>query len=42
MRVLSFIGVGVIELGAQVSDVVVHREAAGALGIVSSEVNSSI
>ena len=40
--VLRFLGVGVIELGAQVFDVVVHREAAGALGIVPSAVNSSL
>ena len=40
--VLRFLGVGVIKLGAQVCDVVVHCEAAGALGIVPSEVNSSI
>ena len=40
--VLRFLGVGVIKLGAHVCDVVVHREAAGALDIVPSEVNSSI
>ena len=40
--VLRLLGVGVTELGAQVCDEVVHREAAGALGIVPSEVNSSI
>ena len=40
--VLRFIGVGVIELGAQVCDEVVHREAAGALDIVPSEANSRI
>ena len=40
--VLRFPGVGVIKLGAQVFDVVVHCEAAGALDIVPSEINSSI
>ena len=40
--VLRFLGVGVIELGAQVCDVVFHCEAAGALDVVPSEVNSSI
>ena len=40
--VLMFIGVGLIELGAQFFDEVVHREAAGAFYIVPSEVNSSI
>ena len=40
--VLRFLGVGVIELGAQVCDIVVYREAAGALDIVPSEFNSSI
>ena len=40
--VLRFLGVGVIELGSQVCDLVVHREAAGALEIVPSEVNYSI
>ena len=40
--VLRFLWVGVIELGAQVCDVVVHCEASGALDIVPSEVNSSI
>ena len=40
--VMRFLGVGVIELGAQVCDVVVHCEAADALYIVPSEVNSSI
>ena len=41
-RVMRFFGVGVIKLGTQVCDEVVHREAAGAFGIVPSEVNSSI
>ena len=41
-RMLRFLGVGLIELGAQVCDVVVHGEAAGALDMVPSEVNSSI
>ena len=41
-RALRFLGIGVIELGAQVCDVVVHREAEGALDIVPSEVNSRI
>ena len=40
--VLRFLWVGVIELGAQVCDVVVYREAAGVLEIVLSEVNSRI
>ena len=40
--VLRFLGVGVIEISTQVCDVVFHREAAGALDIVPSEVNSSI
>ena len=40
--VLRFLGVGVIELGAQVCDLVVHREAAGVLDIVPSEFNPSI
>ena len=40
--VLRFLGVGVIELGAQVFDVVFHLEAAGALEIVPSEGNSRI
>ena len=40
--VLRFLGVGVVELGAQVCDLVAHREAAGALDIFPSEVNSSI
>ena len=40
--VLRFLGVGVIKIGVQVCDLVVHREAAGALDIVPSEVNSSI
>ena len=40
--VLRFFGVGVIELGTQVCDVVVHREEAGALGIVPSKFNSRI
>ena len=40
--VLRFLGVVVIELGAQVCDVVVHRDSAGALDIVPSEVNSII
>ena len=40
--VLSFLVVGVIKLGAQVCDEVVHREAAGALEIAPSEVNSRI
>ena len=39
---LRFLGVWVIKLGAQVFDVVAHREAAGALDIVPSEVNSII
>ena len=39
---LRFLGVGVIKIDAQVCDVVVHREAAGALDIVPSEVHSSI
>ena len=37
-----FIGVGLIELGAQVFDEVVHREAAGVIDIFPSEVNYSI
>ena len=41
-EVLRFLGVGVIKIGVQVCDLVVHREAAGALDIVPSEVNSSI
>ena len=40
--VLRFLWVGVIELGAQVCDEIFHREAAGELDIVPSEVNSSI
>ena len=40
--VLRFLGVGVIKLGAQVCDVVVHCGAEGAIDIVPSEVNSSI
>ena len=40
--VLRFLGVGVIEIGAQVCYVVVNHEAAGTLDIVPSEVNSSI
>ena len=40
--VLRFLGVGVIELGTQVCDVVVHCEATGALFIVPSEVDSRI
>ena len=40
--VLRFLGVGVIKLGAQVCDEVVHREDEGALSIVPSEVNSRI
>ena len=40
--VMRFLGVGVIKLGPQVCDVVVHREAVGALVIFPSEVNSSI
>ena len=40
--VLRFLGVGVIKIGVQVCDLVVHREAAGALDIVPSEVNFSI
>ena len=40
--VLRFLGVGVIKIGVQVCDLVVHREAAGALEIVPSEVNYSI
>ena len=39
---LRFIGVGVTEVGAQVCDEFVHREAAGALDIVQNEVNYSI
>ena len=33
-EVLRFLGVGVIKIGVQVCDLVVHREAAGALDIV--------
>ena len=40
--VLRFLGVGVIKIGVQVCDLVVHREAAGALDIVPSEVNYNI
>ena len=40
--VLRFLGVGVIKIGVQVCDLVVHREAAGALAMVPSEVNLSI
>ena len=40
--VLRFLGFGVVELGAQVCDEIVHHEAAGALDIVPSEVNASI
>ena len=41
-EVLRCFGVGVIELGAQVCDQVVHSEAAGALDIVPSEFISRI
>ena len=41
-RVLSFLGVGMVELGAQLSDVVVHRQAAGALGVVPGEVDARV
>ena len=40
--VLGFLGVGVIELGVQVCDEVVHHEATGALDIVPSKVNYSM
>ena len=40
--VMRFLGVGVIKLGMQLCDVVAHSEAADALDIVPSEVNSRI
>ena len=38
--VLRFLGGGVVELGAQLGDVVVHREAAGAFVVVPGEVDA--
>ena len=40
--VMSFFGGGLVELGAEIGNVVVHCEAAGALIIVPLEIDSNI
>ena len=40
--VLRFLGGGVVKLGAEIGDIVIHCEAAGAIIIVPLEIDSSI
>ena len=41
-RVLRFLVIKLVELGAQLNNVVLHREAAGALGVVPGEVDACV
>ena len=41
-RMLGLAGIGMVKLGAQFGDIVFHREAAGALGVVPDQIDAYI